>query len=377
MKELNSRKLAVTYTGCFLGAGFLSGQELWQFFGTFGNWGYLGFLISALLFFAFGVLLVRLTQMTGISEMDRILIPWNIPWLRGTVGLIEAFFLFTMVTVMTAGAAAMIRQLTGLPVWVGGVLFGALVAVVAIFGVEGMVKVFSALVPVLAVATVLFAGAAWIHFGTAGITRLTYQNTNPLMPNWVIAAVTYVAYNLMGSIGIVTPVGPLVKQKKTVYVGISAACLILMAIAGSVLTSVAVDSSAAAAEVPMVAVACVLSPVLGTCYGIMLLLGMFGNSLASLVALETYLQQKVPRLRPYRKPLLAVIAAVAFIGSLAGFSEIIAVAFPIFGYISIAFLVCLVIHLCQCKKREKSQKTDGELPANEPCVETEKSEIEQ
>lgn len=43
MKEIKTWSLAFTYVGCFLGAGFISGQELWQFFGSFGNLGYVGF----------------------------------------------------------------------------------------------------------------------------------------------------------------------------------------------------------------------------------------------------------------------------------------------------------------------------------------------
>ena len=50
MKEIKTWSLAFTYVGCFLGAGFISGQELWQFFGSFGNWGYVGFVLAALLF---------------------------------------------------------------------------------------------------------------------------------------------------------------------------------------------------------------------------------------------------------------------------------------------------------------------------------------
>ena len=30
MKEIKTWSLAFTYVGCFLGAGFISGQELWQ-----------------------------------------------------------------------------------------------------------------------------------------------------------------------------------------------------------------------------------------------------------------------------------------------------------------------------------------------------------
>ena len=50
MNEMKTLPLAFTYVGVFLGAGFVSGPELWQFFGAFGNWGYVGFLLAAVLF---------------------------------------------------------------------------------------------------------------------------------------------------------------------------------------------------------------------------------------------------------------------------------------------------------------------------------------
>ena len=78
MKQIKTFSLAFTYVGCFLGAGFISGQELWQFFGAFGNWGYVGFVLAALLFTVIGILFVRLTQMTKCAEMDSC-------WYRGTL----------------------------------------------------------------------------------------------------------------------------------------------------------------------------------------------------------------------------------------------------------------------------------------------------
>ena len=51
MKQLSAMQLALSYTGVFLGAGFVSGQELWQFFSCFGPIGLLGFLGTAALFF--------------------------------------------------------------------------------------------------------------------------------------------------------------------------------------------------------------------------------------------------------------------------------------------------------------------------------------
>ena len=352
MKEVKSPALAFTYVGCFLGAGFVYGQELWQFFGAFGNWGYLGFIVAAALFVLFGILLVRITQITGIEEMDRVLVPWNVPWLQKFTGVIEALFLLGVVIIMTAGVGAMLEQLLDVPAWIGDGLFALVVALIAILGVSGMVGVFSALVPLLVLATLLFAIAAFCRYGTGEIFSLAHTNTNPLMPNWLIAALTYVAYNILGAIGIITPVGKLVKKKGTVYTGMILAGFMLIGVAGSVLTSLAVDLPSVEAELPMVALATGLSPFLGSCYGVLLLLGMFCNALASLVALIVYLEQKFPVLLPRRKPVLAVSALLVWLGSLGGFGDLIGIIFPVFGYISIIYLVCLIVHYAQTCKGE-------------------------
>ena len=44
MKQVSAKQLALSFTGMMLGAGFVSGQELWQFFACFGPIGLVGFL---------------------------------------------------------------------------------------------------------------------------------------------------------------------------------------------------------------------------------------------------------------------------------------------------------------------------------------------
>lgn len=359
MKEIKSLPLAFAYTGCFLGAGFVSGQELWQFFGSFGNWGYLGFLVAAILFVFFGILLLRITQMTGIEDLDQLIVPWDIPWLRKVSGAIAALFLLGVVIIMTAGVGAMLDQLLGLPAWIGDGLFVLLIALIAMAGVSGMVNAFSALVPLLVLATILFAGAAFWKFGTGDIFHLTNVNTNPLMPNWLIAALTYVAYNILGAIGIITPLGKLIRRRSTIYAGITLGGFMLIGVAGSVLASLAVCLPATEAELPMVALGSSLSPLLGKIYGILLLLGMFCNALASLVGLLFYLEQKKPSLQTHRKLLLAIAALLIWVGSLGGFGQLVGIIFPVFGYISIFFLVGLILRYVHCRQSQKTTSTQG------------------
>lgn len=356
MKQIKTFSLAFTYVGCFLGAGFISGQELWQFFGAFGNWGYVGFVLAALLFTVIGILFVRLTQMTKCAEMDKLLVPWDVKWLRAATGVIGALFLFFVVVSMSAGVGAMLTQLFRVPTWLGSAVFMLAVFLVALLGVSGMVNAFSAMIPILVLATVGFAVGAWCTFGTEGILQLQYTNTNPLMPNWFIATLTFVAYNILGGIGIMSPVGQYVREKKHVYVGIALSGVMLLAVAGSILTSLGTYPEAVQAELPMVALASRLNGTLGTIYGIMLLVAMFCNALASLVGMSAYVEQKSAFVRTHNNPVLLAVSVLAWAASLLGFAEIIGTVYPIFGYISIAFLVFLVIHFFRAKKTEQPQQ---------------------
>ena len=49
------------------------------------------------------------------------------------------------------------------------------------------------------------------------------------------------------------------------------------------------------------------------------------------------------------------LCVLAWCASLLGFGEIIAVVYPIFGYLSIVFIVCMVVHFVQCRKKEKAR----------------------
>ena len=46
MKKLNVFRLGLLFAGCFLGAGYVSGQELRQYFVVYGAKGYLGLLAA-------------------------------------------------------------------------------------------------------------------------------------------------------------------------------------------------------------------------------------------------------------------------------------------------------------------------------------------
>ena len=89
-RKIGALRLGLTFAGCFLGAGYVSGQELWQYFGAFGTHGLLGLVLAIALLGGTGVLLLRLSARTGIEAMDALIVRADIPWLRTLVGVLTA-----------------------------------------------------------------------------------------------------------------------------------------------------------------------------------------------------------------------------------------------------------------------------------------------
>lgn len=353
MKKINSISLSFIYAGCFLGAGFISGQELWQFFGSFGVWGYMGFGIAVSLFVVFGIIMLRLTQMTGYQELERIMVPWEkLHWLRRVAGCFTSVYLFGIVIVMAAGVGAMVQQLFHVPAWLGSAVYSIVLTVVALLGVTGMVSVFSLLIPVLVGATVVFGVLALCRFDPSRILQIQPSNDNPLMSNWLVAALTFVSYNILGSIGIMMPLGEhLGRDKRVVNFGILLGGIELVFVAASIVASVVSLPGSEAAQLPMVAVATQISRVAGGIYGVMLVMAMFTNALGTLVGLCDHLEQRHTALQKRRRLYIPALVLASWLGSLFGFSDTVGVLFPIFGYISSVFVAAMVVHYFQARKK--------------------------
>lgn len=343
MQKITTGKLSMTYAGCFLGAGYVSGQELWQFFGVCGIKGFWGLLLTTALLALFGLLLFRYVHLSGCSQMDTVIIPWNVPWLRNLFGLLQSVFLFGVTVIMCAGAGALISQRTALPAIVGIIPFLLLLLLLAHRGVTGFVNTFSVLVPLLVLGAVVISAAAVIRFGLPAFPAGA-KSSNPLLSGWVISAVVYASYNLFGSIGVLTPVAVTLGGCRAVRPGILLGSGALLLISGSILAALGAAPDVSTYPLPMLELADRLHPAAGWVYAVLLLFGMFGTALSSCVALLTYLYQKFPPLDHHRPQTILSTGCFLLLGSLAGFGTLIGVIYPCFGYIGMVSLLLLLFH---------------------------------
>lgn len=343
MKKINSLSLCFTFAGCFLGAGYVSGQELLQFFSSFGKPGYIGLLFAVILQVVFGIMLISLAMKTGIFEMDKIIIPWEKPSLRNTFGVLQEILLFGIFVIMSAGTGALFEQVFSLPFWVGSLVICVITALLAIKGVGAMVKVFSYFVPVLVAVTL---GISVYSIATKGFPEITSAKSgeNPLLSNWIVSSLTFVSYNIFGSIGILTLVGKSVKKKGTVIAGVSSGGVMLLVIALGILFSISVSDGSTEKELPMLFVAEKINIILGYVYAFLLFGGMLGTSVSSVVALENFMETKSEKIRNGRTLTVIIMCVLCFLLSLAGFSDLVGFIYPVFGYLGFAALVLIIVN---------------------------------
>ncbi len=344
MKKMNFCALALTFAGCFLGAGYISGQELYQFFSSFGEIGYIGLFMAIVLQSLFGVILISLATKTGVREMDKILIMSENKILRNAFALLQEVFLFGIFVIMAAGAASLGAEVFSLPQWAGSLIFCAFTLLISAKGIGAMIKVFSFFVPCLVAVT---AAVSFFVLHKNGFPEIVSsgKEENPLLKNWFLSSLSFVSYNIFGSIGIITPLADRVKRKKTLIGGIFLGGALLLLIALGILLSVAVYPGSEKTDLPMLAVAQDISPFLGYVYAFLLFGGMFGTSVSSVVALKTYAEIKIPVLNEKRIVMPSAICLLGFGLSLVGFSDLIGVIYPVFGYLGFAALLIILLNM--------------------------------
>lgn len=350
MKRITPLEVATVFTGSFLGAGFLSGQELLQFFGVFGGYGIVGMVLAIAAFVFFSLLVLNIAKKTGRTEFDRVILQPELPWLRAFLSGVFLFFLFDVMVAMIAGAGALLEQVFSLPAVVGNALIAVLVLVVALTGAAGMVAAFNIVVPLLVVAALVIALAAPFRLPVEAVTATPFSDGNPLLGNWFFSALSFISYNMMAAVTILVPLSTGMEEK-TVRRGLAlGAGLLTLIFAGILLPMLLFRDAVGGAELPMLELAYRVAPALGLVYAVLLLAGMFTAALSSLFAVVTRLQLWAGGRLATRRTTVA-LCVLSFLGSIFGFKNVVSFVYPICGYIGFLALAGILHHALVLRKK--------------------------
>lgn len=339
MDDLNSRQLGMIFTGSFLGAGFVSGQEIMQFFGVFGTMGFVGMFLAIGLFGAFGYMFMYLAKADHTTAIDRIIMGEGKTILHRFLNGISLAFLFGVTVIMLAGAGSLMHDLLGLPYFMGSACLTIVLAILSMKGIKGILVISQIVIPVLLALVVIIGVWSFFVFPQTEVKPDVSQSGNPLLGNWFLATLSFFSYNILASLAVLAPAAHRTPNMKTTAKGILQGAIQLLLMFACILISLQrYYGMIAGADFPMQALAAQLNPILGTGYAVLLLAAMFNGALSCMVGAAVQLFGE----KETKKSSLLFLWGIAFICSLIGFKELISFIFPVCGY---AYFIAIPIAL--------------------------------
>ena len=319
--------------GTLIGAGFASGQEVYLFFYKYGLNGIAGIilcsaLIGIVIYKTFSIIYNNKIKsyeefLSKIFKSQKLIKISNI--------VINSFLLITFY-IMISGFGAYFEQQFQINSIIWALILSSICFFVLIKGLEGVKKVNSIVVPML-ILIILIIGFFNIKYSNQWNIQLSNRYT------WFIQAIIYCSYNMILVIPILANLGEYIKSKKQIFeisIVSGGIIFILALIIFFMLASVSVDFSKI--EMPIVYVIENKYTQISGIYGIVILLSIFSTAISIGIS---FLKNIAKDRRSYTQ----IVAMMCITGTLIsnfGFSNLVKILFPLFGYLGIVEIIWIL-----------------------------------
>ncbi|WP_099190711.1 YkvI family membrane protein [Tepidibacter mesophilus] len=341
MKNNSYIKIASIYVGTIIGAGFASGQEIMNFFGKFGVNGLIGILIATVLFCLIGSIILVTAHRNKISTYNEMLEAIFGKNISNVIDFLIILFLIAGYCIMLAGSGAIFHEQYNINSNVGIIFMAIATFITFIFSVKGLSTVNTVIVPFLLISIVYIGTKVILHEGI-DMNSLNYINTNN-NHTFIISSVTYVGYNMIPALVILTSVGSLVDSKKTAIKGGMLGGLFLGILALFILIpSLILYNDVSSLELPMLNISSYSDYRGKYLYSIILWFAMFTTAIGNGFGFITRIS---PIFKIEQKKLCFLFCLISIFLAKFGFSNLIMILYPLFGYISFLIIICAFLKL--------------------------------
>lgn len=338
-RKISILLLAATYVGTVMGAGFSSGKEIVTFFSVYGALGSIGIAISGLFFILIGTKIMIISARIGAysyQELNKYLFGHSF---ARAVNLFIFFVVIGVTSVMLSGAGAVFHEQLGLPIQLGIIITLILSYITVLKGLNGLFAINSYIVPLMILFVLFVASSiAGEHPHLLVKNLLPVQLSDNL--SWAGSPFAYAAFNLMTAQVVLVPLGKEIQDEHILRWGGFWGGLTLFFILLSIHFSLSVFPDTFHYEIPMAEVV----QHFGTLIHVLFLIVIYGeifNTVVGNVFGITRQLQSAFHLR-YQHAVL-IILFVIFLISQVGYGKLLSVLYPIFGYMGLFFLLCLLI----------------------------------
>lgn len=341
----NVLKVVFVIIGTLIGAGFASGQEVYLFFFSYGMKGLIGILISSIIigvviYSTFNIL--NKYKINTYKDFLNILIPKNTK-LKIIANFIINIFILITFFIMIAGFGAYFEQEIGINRLVGSLILAIITFIVFMTSIKGVVKVNELLVPIL-IGFIFIIGI--ISIKDTHILNLENYVIRTNYTNFALSAVLYSSYNSILLIPVLITLNNYVKNKKQIfYISFISAIVTILLSVIIFLLLVRVDVDISKLEMPVVYVVSNMFKILRCIYGVIILGSIFTTAISLGVS---FLQNTAKNKKGYTQ-ISIIMCITSVIISKFGFSNLVSLLYPIFGYLGLIQILRLcVIKISNC-----------------------------
>ena len=327
----NIFKVVFVIIGTLIGAGFASGQEMYVFFFSHGVEGLIGIIISSIIM---GLVIYKTLQIANKYQVNTykdfldILIQKNKTVKKIVNTVINIFILITFF-IMIAGFGAYFEQELGISSLIGSSMLSIITFLVFMTSIKGVVKANEILVPIL-ITFLTIIGI--INFKNLPIFELQNYVINTNKTIYLIDAILYSSYNSILLIPVLLTLRNYIKNKKQIIKisTISSAIIILLSIIVFLLL-VRVDVDITKLEMPAVYVVSNMHIIFKYIYGFIIL----GSIFTTTISLGASFLKNVTKNKKSYTQVALIMCITGIVISKFGFSNLVNLLYPIFGYLGI------------------------------------------
>ena len=335
-------KIGLAYLGVIIGAGFASGQEMFQYFVSFGKMGIWGLVISSILFIVGGIVLLQFGSYYKVQEHSEVFNHISSPFISKVIDFLINMTLFCTGFIMIAGAGTNLNQQFNWPIWAGALLVSALVIVTGFMDVDKVTGLIGMVTPFV----IVFLLGIFIH--TLNTMPIPYEEAmataaaqaTPL-PNWLISTLNYTSLALMLAISKAVVIGGEEYSPKQAGLGGLFGGVLVGGLLFASFFSISLNiDGVLGSSMPLLTLFDNLDPRLGVAMAIII----FGMIYNTAIGMYYALAKRVSRSKPenFTRNMI-ILVGIGFVLSFAGFDTLVAYLYPFIGYCGFFVIALLII----------------------------------
>ncbi len=209
-------RVAFTFIGTVVGAGFASGQEILQFFTKYGSIALYTIAISSLLFIWLGTKLLLLAhelKVTTYAELNIVIFGHRV---GSIISLCTLIILLGSVSVMLAGSGTLLHEQLHISYLAGLAITLLLAYVVLVRGIQAIMNINTVVVPLMLLCCLILVFMTW-QSPVPYHEMVSHQVHSIKMV--VAAPFLYTAFNLAMAQAVIVPLGATIRDRSILLYG--------------------------------------------------------------------------------------------------------------------------------------------------------------